>query len=109
MYSRAAYRRNQATELILELQASIADEAKLDARCDRQVNAVIQFATAVRAWVVARVPSTSRVFVFVGGILDALAGYRAVDALRDRESQKQLFIARELAGLLDRPDDVAVA
>ena len=101
MYSRQAFVRNRATDLAMELQASLADEGKLDARCDRQVTAISRFASAVREWVAARVPSTSRVFVLVGGILDALGAYRAVDALRDRENRRQLQLAKDLAGLLD--------
>lgn len=110
MYSRAAFQRNRATELVMELEASLADEARLDASCDRQIRAVARYAAAVREWVAVRVPSTSRVFAFVGGICDGIGGYRAVDALRDRENARQRALALRLAGMLDGVDErVAVS
>lgn len=105
MYSRAAFRRNQATDLVLELQASMADEHRLDLGCDREVGRAARYAGAVRDWIVVRVPATSRVLALIAGILDGVDTYRATDALRDRENDKQLLIARELAGMLDRPDE----
>lgn len=92
-------------ELALELQASLLDERRLDLGCDREVGRAERYATAVRDWLAARVPAASRVISLLGGIFDGVTGYRAVDALRDRENSKQLLIARELAGMLDRPDE----
>jgi hypothetical protein len=94
----------QQVELAMELEASLADEQWLDHGADREVGRVARYAGAVREWIVARVPPTSRVMSFLDGISDGLRGYRAVDALRDRENRKQIAIARELAGVLDRLD-----
>lgn len=107
MYSRAAFRRNRATEMVLELEASLAVEQQLDHGADREVGHVARYAGAVRAWIVARVSPTSRVIALLDGVADGLRGYRAVDDLRDQENAKQLAIARELAGLLDGIDEAA--
>ena len=104
MYSRAAFRRNQATNLVLELQASFADERRLDLGCDREVGRVARYAGAVRDWIVARVPAASRVLALIAGIFDGIDGYKATDALRDRENDRQRALAFQLAGLLDGVD-----
>lgn len=100
-FSSQAFRRNRATEMVLELQASLVDEQRLDRGADRQVGRVERFLDAVERWIAARVPATSQVFVLLGGANDGLHGWRAVDALRDRENARQLALAKQLAGLLD--------
>ena len=45
--------------------------------------------------------------MFVGGILDAIGGYRAIDAMRDRENARQCELVRALSGMLDGVDDAS--
>lgn len=106
-FSSRAFRRNRATEMVLELEASLADAQRFDRGADREVGRIARYAGAVRQWIVARVPPTSHVLGLLDGIRDGARGYRAVDALRDREVEKQIAIAKTLAGMLDRVDEAA--
>lgn len=103
-FSSESFRRNRATALVMDLQASLADEAKLDARRDGRVRAIATYADAVNDWLVTHVPGARRALLLLAGIVDALRAERAIDALVDSENAKQLRLARELAGLLDGVD-----
>lgn len=111
MSASAADRRHaELVGLAMDLQASLADEAALDARRDARIRAALTFIRALRDWILEHVPGARRAFLLLAGIADALRGERALDLLVDAENAKQLELAREIAGLLDHVDeDVAAA
>lgn len=106
-FTSTAFRRNRATEMVLELQADLVDAQRLDRGADRHVGTVARFAEALEGWLAARLTRESRAFVILGGCIDAVAGYRAADELRDRKVAEALADAKALAGLLDRFDEDA--
>lgn len=101
-FSHRRFLRNQATELVLELQASMWVENRADQTADRHVGILERAVTAVRDWLMPRVASESRVHRFLTATFGALAGYRAADEIRDRENDRQLQLALQIAGILDR-------
>lgn len=103
-FTSAAFRRNRATDMALEIQAALADAQRLDGGCDTHVKRATRYTLAGCDWVAANIPGAARVLALIGGTVDELRAFAAVDALRDRKVAEACADAKALAGLLDGVD-----